>query len=91
MFKGYLSLGKVHLQGKRQIIPEDSAIIPDASYIALTNDKCEKISDRWYKMVPETNRYLCKAIDIPSTNAPIPLDKIEENIEFHKNIHFHPL
>jgi hypothetical protein len=65
---------------KGQIIPKDSDIIPDASYIALTNDKCEKINDHWFFMAPKENQYRIKAIDTHAANAPVPPHVIEENI-----------
>ena len=66
---------------KGQIIPRKSAIISDASYIALTNDKCAEINDLWFSKAPTENQYLIEAIDTHAANAPVPPEVIEANIE----------
>ena len=49
---------------KEQIIPRDSPIKHDASYITLTNERAKQINNAWFKMAPAENRLIIKAKNI---------------------------
>ena len=64
-----------------RIIASDHAIIPDANYITLTNDKCDIINNIWFLSAPTDQRYVIAADDVHSGNAPISPASIQSNIE----------
>ena len=66
---------------KEQLIDKDHDIIPDASYITLTNDRSDFFNDQWFMMSPSDQRFVLKSEDIHSAHAPISPNMILNNIE----------
>ena len=59
---------------KEQIIDKDHAIIPDASYITLTNDHAEFFNDQWFMLSPPDKQFIINCEDDPTKNAPTSLE-----------------
>ena len=66
---------------KEQVIEKDHAIIPDASYITLTNERSDFYNNQWFTLSPPDQQFILKSEDIPSANAPISPEMILNNIE----------